>query len=132
MPIGDISTTKQFVSGQLGVDGPDLNAIIGQASIQPAFYSAQSTGSSAGDSDYLLLLSSGNMFYKLLYSNFFNTNRVRLAAQVPQYVATINGDMSVWQRNTSFTGLGASAVTQVADCYVANTNMATGRFSVTQ
>jgi len=47
----------------------DPNAIIGQTSVQPAFYSAQSAGISAGTNDQLLLLSAGGAFYHLLYSN---------------------------------------------------------------
>jgi hypothetical protein len=97
VPIGDIATTKQFVNGQLGVDGADMNAIIGQASIQPAFYSAQSAGSSPGDSDYLLLLSAGGSYYKILYPNFFTNQKWVQQALLPFVSTVINGDMSVWQ-----------------------------------
>ena len=130
MPIGDISTTKQFVNGQLGVDGSDLNAIVGQSSIQTAFYSAQSAGSSPGDNDYLMLLSSGGSFYKLLYQNFFNTNRVRLATGIPQWVTTINGDMSVWQWGTSFTTPVTGSY--IADRYRVDFSLATGSVSLSQ
>lgn len=130
MPIGDISTTKQFVNGQLGVDGSDLNAIVGQSSIQTAFYSAQSSGSSPGSSDLLLLLSSGGSFYKILYNNFFNTAQVRAAAGIPQYVATINGDMSVWQRNTTFSAAANNAYT--ADRFKINYSLTAGSVNVTQ
>src|SRR5260221_257751 len=98
MPSGDIATTKQFVNGQLGVDGVDLNQIIQLASVQAAFYSAQSSGSSPGDSDYLLLLSAGGTYYKLLYQNFFSNSKfLRQAAGLPQWVTTINGAFDVWQ-----------------------------------
>jgi hypothetical protein len=103
MPVGDIATTKQFVNGQLGIDGVDLNAIIGQSSIQPSFYSAQSPAAAPGDSDYLLLLSAGGTYEKVLYSNFFGNQKFVQQALLPFVSTIINGDMSVWQWGTSFT-----------------------------
>ena len=78
----------------------------------------------------MLLLSSGGSFYKLLYQNFFNTNRVRLAAGIPQWVTTINGDMTVWQWGTSFTT--PTTGSYIADRFRVDFSLATGSVSLSQ
>jgi hypothetical protein len=69
LPAGGISTSKQFVNGQPAVDGSDLNQMVGQASIQPAFYSAQPQANAPGSNDQLVLLQAGGAFSRLLYWN---------------------------------------------------------------
>src|SRR5258708_7151346 len=132
MPAGDIATTKQFTSGQLGVDAPDLNAIVGQASIQPGFYSAQTSAAGPGVNDLILLLQAGGAYAKCLYSNFFTQAAVRavLGQQSGPTGTLINGDMAVWQRNTTFTGPANGAYT--ADRYVVEKVLTTRTINVTQ
>lgn len=113
--MADIVTTKQFVNGQLGVNGDDLNAIIGQAAVNTAFVSAKPVANSPGDNDALLLLQSGGAYAQLLYKNLFNPKWVRPAAGVAQNVTTLNGDTSLWQRGVTFNNSGTG--TYSADRY---------------
>jgi hypothetical protein len=101
--VGDIATTKQFTSGQLGVDGPDLNEIVGNASINPQFYSAKTTGNSPGDSDTLLLLGAGGSYYQIPINKFFTNQKWVQQSLLPFVNTLINGDTSVWQWGTTFT-----------------------------
>jgi hypothetical protein len=131
VPAGDIATTKQFTSGQLGVDGPDLNAIIGQSSIQTAFFSAQSSASGPGVNDLILLLQSGGAYAKVLYSNFFTQAAVRAAVGLLSPVTTIcNGDMAVNQMVGPYNNVTAGQYT--LDRYRTDYVMATGKINITQ
>jgi hypothetical protein len=138
MPAGDLSTTKQFTNGQLGVDGSDLNQIMSQASVNPSFYTAQSNATSPGDSDILLLLSSGGTYEKVLYSNFFSNSKWLRQAPGggPQWVSTINGQFDVWQWGNSFPALlnNTPSATYTADRFVVSQTWtaATGQCKVTQ
>ena len=130
--MSDFFTTKIFTDGQLGVNGHDLNAIIAQASPNPDLITNKTLANqpSANGSDQLLLCQGGTTLVRTPYSGFFLPAYVRPAAGIPQYISTINGDMSVWQSNTSFANVATGTLT--ADMYKPITTLATGKANITQ
>jgi hypothetical protein len=69
MPAGDILTGYSFVPAEKNIDNTKLNSIVGQASIQPAFISAQTESTSSTTGDYYLLLKAGGTLAKIMSDN---------------------------------------------------------------
>jgi|SRR5215831_3665974 len=66
MPVGDITQGYIFVPAEKNIDQTKLNAIAGQAYINPAFISGQTPASSTGTGDYFVFLQSGGTLAKIL------------------------------------------------------------------
>jgi hypothetical protein len=66
MPAGDITQGYIFVPAEKSIDQVKMNAIVGQAYINPAFISGQSGASSTGTGDYFVFLQSGGTLAKIL------------------------------------------------------------------
>ncbi len=129
--MSDFFTTKIFTDGQLGVNGHDLNAIVAQAAPNPDLITNKALANqpSANGSDQLLLCQGGTTLVRTPYSGFFPAY-VRPAAGIPQYVSTINGDMSVWQSGPTFNNVATTTLT--ADMYKPVTTLVTGKANITQ
>jgi hypothetical protein len=69
MPAGDISQGYIFVPAEKSIDQVKMNAIVGQAYINPAFISAQTESTSSTTGDYFLLLKSGGTLAKIVLDN---------------------------------------------------------------
>jgi hypothetical protein len=69
MPAGDITQGYIFVPAEKSIDQVKMNAIVGQAYINPAFISAQTESTSSTTGDYFLLLKSGGTLAKIVLDN---------------------------------------------------------------
>jgi hypothetical protein len=69
MPAGDITQGYIFVPAEKSIDQVKMNAIVGQAYINPAFISAQTESTSTTTGDYFLLLKSGGTLAKIVLDN---------------------------------------------------------------
>jgi hypothetical protein len=128
--MSDLQVNSPLTDGQLGVDGHDINNVTGTATITSDFVGGKSSAGSPVNTDQLLLLRVDNTYARLLYSSAFNTDVIRKAvgfAGAPN--AIINGDMSVWQRNTIFNNIATA--TYCADRWRVDWVMATGRINIT-
>ncbi len=130
--MSDFFTTKIFLDNQLGVNGHDLNQITSGMAPNPDFITNKTLANqpSANGSDQILLCQGGTTLVRTPYSGFFLPAYVRPAAGLPQYVSTINGDMSVWQPGVSFPNVASGTLT--ADMYKPTTTLATGQANITQ
>jgi hypothetical protein len=108
-----------------------LNNITATATIDPAFVSSKVQASSPVNTDQLLILRVDNTYARLLYGSAFNQDVLRKAVgPIGGTSAVINGDMSVWQRNTTFNNVANTAYT--ADRWRCDYVMATGKVNITQ
>jgi hypothetical protein len=73
MPAGDITQGYIFVPAEKSIDQTKMNAIVGQAYINPAFISAQTESTSSTTGDYFLLLKSGGTLAKIVLDNLANS-----------------------------------------------------------
>jgi hypothetical protein len=73
MPAGDITQGYIFVPAEKSIDQVKMNAIVGQAYINPAFISAQTESTSSTTGDYFLLLKSGGTLAKIVLDNLANS-----------------------------------------------------------
>jgi hypothetical protein len=73
MPAGDITQGYIFVPAEKSIDQAKMNAIVGQAYINPAFISAQTESTSTTTGDYFLLLKSGGTLAKIVLDNLANS-----------------------------------------------------------
>jgi hypothetical protein len=129
--MGDLSTAKVINDGQLGVDGHDLMQLVTMGVINPDFVSAKTQANAPANTDQLLMLRQDNTYARILYNALFNQDVIRKAIGPIGAVGTlINGDMAIWQRNTSFANIANAAY--CADRWRADYVMATGKISVTQ
>jgi hypothetical protein len=69
MPAGDITQGYIFVPAEKSIDQVKMNAIVGQAYINPAFISAQTESTNTTTGDYFLLLKSGGTLAKIVLDN---------------------------------------------------------------
>jgi hypothetical protein len=69
MPAGDLTQGYIFVPAEKSIDQVKMNAIVGQAYINPAFISAQTESTSTTTGDYFLLLKSGGTLAKIVLDN---------------------------------------------------------------
>jgi hypothetical protein len=69
MPAGDLTQGYIFVPAEKSIDQVKMNAIVGQAYINPAFISAQTESTSSTTGDYFLLLKSGGTLAKIVLDN---------------------------------------------------------------
>src|SRR5215831_4312327 len=67
MPAGDITQGYIFVPAEKNIDAPKMNAIVGQASINPVFVSGQTQASATAAGDYFLLYKANGTLAKILY-----------------------------------------------------------------
>jgi len=73
MPAGDITQGYIFVPAEKSIDQVKMNAIVGNAYINPAFVSAQTASTSATTGDYFLVLKSGGTLAKIVYDDLANS-----------------------------------------------------------
>jgi hypothetical protein len=73
MPAGDITQGYVFVPAEKNIDQVKMNAIVGNAYINPAFVSAQTASTSATTGDYFLVLKSGGTLAKIVYDDLANS-----------------------------------------------------------
>jgi len=69
MPAGDITQGYIFVPAEKNIDAPKMNAIVGQASINPVFVSGQTQASATAAGDYFLLYKANGTLAKILYDD---------------------------------------------------------------
>jgi hypothetical protein len=69
MPAGDLTQGYIFVPAEKNIDQVKMNAIVGQAYINPAFISGQTGSSSTTTGDYFLLYKAGGTLAKILYDD---------------------------------------------------------------
>jgi hypothetical protein len=73
MPAGDLTQGYIFVPAEKNIDQVKMNAIVGQAYINPAFISGQTATSSTGTGDYFVFLQSGGTLAKILTQDLGNS-----------------------------------------------------------
>jgi hypothetical protein len=96
MPAGDLTQGYIFVPAEKNIDQTKMNAIVGQAYINPAFISAQTESTSSTTGDYFLLLKSGGTLAKIVLDNLANS-----------LAATTGFQQQIWStRLRSFNSVG--------------------------
>jgi hypothetical protein len=95
--MSDIVTGQVFTNGETGITATKMNNIVGQSVIQPAFYSAKPTASTADAADTLLLLKAAGTYAQAPVSTFVTS----VAGQLP------SSDPEIWTvRLRSFNAIG--------------------------
>ena len=116
--MSDIVTSRIFTDGEKGITATKLNDIVGSSVIQPAFYSAKSTASTADAADTLLILKAAGSYAQVPVSTFVTS----VAGQLP------NADPEIWSvrlRSYNATGNSSFIVDQV-NAWGGKTNLANG------
>lgn len=126
---GDLNAGISFVDGQR-VTAAQLMALVNNATINTSFYSSQvAAGTNLLTSDIVLVLSSGNVFHKVLGSGIINNPVIftgqPLSTTIPQYATLIYynpTNQTVFQiTDTNFITVNSSNI-NVALLAFANTN----------
>jgi hypothetical protein len=106
MPAGDITQGYIFVPAEKSIDQVKMNAIVGQAYINPAFISGQTATSSTGTGDYFVFLQSGGTLAKILTQDLGNSLAQTTGFQsqiwstrLRSFNSVGNSDFGVDQRN---------------------------------
>ena len=95
--MADLVTSRIFIDGEKGITATKLNDIVGGSSIQPAFYSAKPTASTADPADTLLLLKAAGSYAQIPFSAVTTS----VAGQLP------SADAEIWSvRLRSFNACG--------------------------
>src|SRR6516164_9611804 len=122
MPAGDILTGYSFVPAEKNIDNTKLNSIVGQASIQPAFISAQTESTSSTTGDYYLLLKAGGTLAKIMSDNVASSLASSSGFQsqiwstrLRSYNAVGNPGFEVDQANVGNTLTNVATNTRIAD-----------------
>jgi hypothetical protein len=136
MPAGDLTQGYIFVPAEKSIDQVKMNAIVGQAYINPAFISAQTESTSSTTGDYFLLLKSGGTLAKIVLDNLANSLAATTGFQsqiwstrLRSFNAAGNCSFSVDQKTvgTGISSLGAAGFIQ--DRWQGYNGLATGRAS---
>lgn len=136
----DISTGQMFTLGQQNIDAPQMNGIIGLASINSSFITNKNPITNLQNNDNFVLARNDGSWARItgaaLADGLVNAepNFSRIAVGPLQAACPIiAGDMSVWQRNTSFTALGPAAHTRISDKWASDAlGSMTGRATISQ
>jgi hypothetical protein len=138
--MADLSTGQIFTLGQQNINAPQMNNIIGLASINSSFITTKNPITNLQNNDNFILARNDGSWARItgaaLADGLVNAepNFSRIAVGPLQAACPlICGDMSVWQRNTSFAALGAAAHTKLNDKWASDAVGAmTGRCTVSR
>jgi len=118
MPAGDITQGYTFVPAEKNIDAPKMNAIVGQASINPVFVSGQVQASSTAAGDYFLLYKANGTLAKILYDDLASSLAAATgfqqqvwAVRLRSFNAIGNPNFEVDQRNAG-TAVGMNQLAQ--------------------
>jgi hypothetical protein len=138
--MADLSTGQIFTLGQQNINAPQMNNIIGLASINSSFITTKNPITNLQNNDNFILARNDGSWARItgaaLADGLVNAepNFSRIAVGPLQAACPlICGDMSVWQRGTSFAALGAAAHTKLNDKWASDAVGAmTGRCTVSR
>jgi len=119
MPAGDITQGYIFVPAEKSIDQVKMNAIVGNAYINPAFISAQTVATTTSTGDYFVFLQSGGTLAKIVFDNLANSlaptinqgNQAQIwNTRLRSFNSVGNCNFEVDQRNVfgAITGLGVN------------------------
>jgi hypothetical protein len=133
MPAGDITQGYIFVPAEKSIDQVKMNAIVGQAYINPAFISGQTGSSSTTTGDYFLLYKAGGTLAKILYDDLASSLAAATGFQsqiwstrLRSFNSVGNCSFSVDQRTVG-TGMSLAGLAFIQDRWQGSNNLATGR-----
>jgi hypothetical protein len=129
MPAGDITQGYIFVPAEKSIDQVKMNAIVGQAYINPAFISAQTESTSSTTGDYFLLLKSGGTLAKIVLDNLANSLATTTGFQssiwsvrLKSFNSVQNCNFEVDQRNVHTAVVNPASGTFICDRWLAGNN----------